>query len=83
MVGAEQAIKRRRSDRNMVVGDLNRVKASGEAREDRTGKEVISAAYDSYKAFQVKMARTFVLAARNEWFRERYVPEIREPLRQH
>lgn len=62
----------------------DRVKGEREAREDREReRSLIQAAYDSYKGdLQVKMARTFVQQHRNEeWFRERYVPEIRDPLR--
>ncbi|EEP76532.1 conserved hypothetical protein [Uncinocarpus reesii 1704] len=63
----------------------DRVKGEREAREDREKERVlIQAAYDSYKSeFQIKMARSFVQRHRNEeWFKERYVPEIRDPFRQ-
>ncbi|WEW58609.1 hypothetical protein PRK78_004077 [Emydomyces testavorans] len=63
----------------------DRVKGEREAREDREKERgLIQAAYDAYKAeFQVKMARAFVQRHRNEeWFKERYVPEIRDPFRQ-
>lgn len=62
----------------------DRVKGEREAREDREKERgLIQAAYDAYKAdFQVKMARTFVQRHRNEeWFKERYVAEIRDPFR--
>lgn len=43
----------------------------------------IQAAYDEYKlAWNAKMAKLFVYAHRNDnWFKERYDPEIRNPLR--
>lgn len=62
----------------------DRVKGEKEAREDRDKeKSLIQAAYDSYKAdLQIKMSRTFVKQHRGEeWFKERYVAEIRDPLR--
>ncbi|OJJ46167.1 hypothetical protein ASPZODRAFT_142791 [Penicilliopsis zonata CBS 506.65] len=62
----------------------DRVKGEREAREDRDRERAqIQAAYDSYKVeLQVKMARTFVQQHRNEeWFKERYVPEVRDALR--
>ena len=63
----------------------DRVKGDREAREDREKeRSQIQAAYDQYKQdFQVKMARQFVLQHKGEeWFRERYVPEVRDPIRQ-
>lgn len=62
----------------------DRVKGEKEAREDRDKeKSLIQAAYDSYKAdLQIKMSRTFVKQHRGEeWFKERYVTEVRDPLR--
>ncbi|OJJ57992.1 hypothetical protein ASPSYDRAFT_153624 [Aspergillus sydowii CBS 593.65] len=62
----------------------DRVKGEREAREDRDRERAqIQAAYDTYKVdLQIKMARTFVQQHKNEeWFRERYVPEVRDPLR--
>ncbi|KAL4806357.1 hypothetical protein BDV18DRAFT_139314 [Aspergillus unguis] len=62
----------------------DRVKGEREAREDRDRERAqIQEAYDTYKVdLQVKMARTFVQHHKNEeWFRERYVPEVRDPLR--
>ncbi len=56
-----------------------------EPREEREKERAqIQAAYDSYKEeLQVKMARTFVQQHKGEeWFKERYVPEIRDPFRQ-
>ena len=82
---AEQAVKDEK-ERAKHGGrrPSDRVKGERESREDR-GKEraQIQAAYDSYKAeLQVKMARAFVQHHRTEeWFKERYVPEVRDPLR--
>lgn len=64
----------------------DRVKGEREAREDRDRERAqIQAAYDSYKVeLQIKMARAFVqLHRHDEWFRERYVPMVRDPLRRH
>ncbi|KAI9926495.1 hypothetical protein AWENTII_006931 [Aspergillus wentii] len=62
----------------------DRVKGEREAREDRDRERAqIQAAYDSYKVdLQIKMARTFVQQHRGEeWFKERYLPEVRDPVR--
>ena len=62
----------------------DRVKGEREAREDREKERAqIQIAYDQYKLdLQVKMARQFVLQHRGEeWFKERYVPEVRDPIR--
>jgi uncharacterized C2H2 Zn-finger protein len=62
----------------------DRVKGEREAREDRDKERAqIQVAYDQYKTeFQIKMARQFVLQHKGEeWFKERYVPEIRDPIR--
>lgn len=52
-----------------------------EEREKEKAK--IQAAYDSYREeLQAKMARTFVAEHKKEqWFRERYVPEVRDVFR--
>ncbi|KAI1399090.1 hypothetical protein F4819DRAFT_432233 [Hypoxylon fuscum] len=55
-----------------------------ETQEDRDKEKAkIQAAYDAYKEeLQAKMARTFVSEHKKEqWFRERYVPEVRDALR--
>ncbi|KAI0021057.1 hypothetical protein F4780DRAFT_779039 [Xylariomycetidae sp. FL0641] len=55
-----------------------------ESQEDRDKEKAkIQAAYDSYREdLQAKMARSFVAEHKKEqWFRERYVPEVRDPLR--
>ncbi|KAJ5591969.1 uncharacterized protein N7459_002338 [Penicillium hispanicum] len=62
----------------------DRVKGEREAREQREKERAqIQAAYDSYKVdLQIKLARQFVQQHRSEeWFQERYVPEVRDPLR--
>jgi len=62
-----------------------RARAPRELQEERDKEKVkIQAAYDSYKEeLQAKMSRTFVSEHKKEqWFRERYVPEIRDKLRQ-
>ncbi|KIW77549.1 hypothetical protein Z517_09995 [Fonsecaea pedrosoi CBS 271.37] len=62
----------------------DRVKGEREAKEDREKERAqIQQAYDQYKQeFQVKMARQFVQQHKGEeWFKERYVPEIRDPIR--
>lgn len=54
------------------------------SQEDRDKEKAkIQAAYDAYKEeLQGKMARTFVAEHKKEqWFRERYVPEVRDGFR--
>ncbi|KAI0200130.1 hypothetical protein F4808DRAFT_429782 [Astrocystis sublimbata] len=56
-----------------------------ETQEDRDKERTkIQAAYDAYKeGLQAKMARAFVSEHKKEqWFRERYVAEARNPLRE-
>ena len=60
------------------------IKGERELREEREKERgQIQAAYDAYKEeLQVKMARTFVQFHKTEeWFKERYLPEIRDPFR--
>lgn len=55
-----------------------------EAQEERENEKAkIQAAYDKYKVdLQAKMAQAFVKQHKDEqWFRERYVPEVRDPFR--
>ncbi|KAJ5630219.1 uncharacterized protein N7484_010319 [Penicillium longicatenatum] len=62
----------------------DRVKGEREARDDREKeRSQIQEAYDAYKMdLQVKLGRQFVQQHRNEeWFKERYVPEVRDRLR--
>ena len=61
------------------------IKGERESREDRDKeRSLIQVAYDAYKEeLQIKMARTFVQQHKGEeWFKERYLPEIRDPFRQ-
>lgn len=56
-----------------------------DTQEDRDKEKArIQVAYDAYKEeLQAKMARTFVQEHKGEqWFQERYFPEVRDPLRQ-
>jgi uncharacterized C2H2 Zn-finger protein len=56
------------------------------APEDREREKAkIQAAYDTYKEeLQARMAQTFVKQHKDEqWFRERYVPGIRDSFKQH
>ena len=67
---------RRQSDRG--------IKGERESREDREKERgQIQVAYDAYKEeLQIKMARAFVQQHKNEeWFKERYQPEIRDPFK--
>ena len=68
---------RRQSDRG--------IKGERESREDREKERgQIQVAYDAYKEeLQIKMARAFVQQHKNEeWFKERYQLEIRDPFKQ-
>ena len=61
------------------------VRGHQEAREEKaTERERIQAAYDAYKEkFQSQQAKTFVQLHKNEeWFKERYNPEIRQSFTQ-
>ncbi|KAK5070786.1 hypothetical protein LTR64_007437 [Lithohypha guttulata] len=62
----------------------DRLRGENESRIDREKERAkIQEAYDSYKQdFQVKAARQFVqLHKSEEWFKERYVPEVRDSIR--
>ena len=62
-----------------------RPRGAREAQEERENEKAkIQAAYDKYKVdLQAKMAQAFVKQHKDEqWFRERYVPEVRDPFRQ-
>ena len=61
------------------------IKGERESREDREKERAqIQAAYDIYKEeLQIKMAKNFVHQHKTEeWFKERYQPEIRDPFRE-
>lgn len=82
----EQQIKEEK-DRSKHGGrrPSDRVKGEKEAREDREKeRSQIQAAYDQYKLdLQIKMARSFVQQHKDEeWFKEKYIPEIRNPIRE-
>ena len=83
---SEQAIKEdkeRQKDGGRRASERP-IKGEREVREDREKERAqIQAAYDSYKEeLQAKMARTFVqLHKGEEWFKERYLPEIRDAFR--
>lgn len=65
--------------------EADRVKGPREAAEEREKEKAkIQEAYDAYKEeLQSKMARTFVGEHKKEqWFRERYVPGIRDAFRE-
>lgn len=62
----------------------DRLRGENESRQDREKERArIQEAYDQYKQdFQVKAARQFVQQHKNEeWFKEHYVPEIRDAIR--
>ena len=79
----EQRIKEERE--RARTGTLPpRTRAERDRREDREAeKPKIQAAYDLYKAnWQNNTSKTFVYCHKHEdWFRERYVPEVRGPFR--
>ncbi len=61
-----------------------RPRGQRETQEEREKEKAkIQAAYDAYREeLQAKMARTFVAEHKKEqWFRERYVPEVRDDFR--
>jgi len=63
----------------------DRLKGERESRDDREKERAqIQTAYDAYKEkLQVQMARLFVQQHKSEeWFKERYDPDIRDPFRQ-
>lgn len=82
---AEQKVNEERERaRNGGRRQPDRIKGEREAREDKERERgQIQAAYDQYKVdHQSKVARQFVQQHRNEeWFKERYTPEVRDPLR--
>jgi uncharacterized C2H2 Zn-finger protein len=64
--------------------DPERIRGQRESQEERDKEKArIQLAYDSYKEeLQAKMAKAFVQEHKAEqWFRERYVAEVRQPLR--
>lgn len=80
---AEQRVKDEK-ERQRSGKPPPRVKGERETREDREAERPrIQAAYDQYKeTLQKTQAQTFVRLHKNEdWFRERYVPEVRDVFR--
>lgn len=73
--------ERQRTGRRREPERLRGPREVQEEREKEKGK--IQAAYDAYKEeLQAKMAKTFVSQHKDEqWFRERYVPEVRDTIR--
>ncbi|KAL1844257.1 hypothetical protein VTJ49DRAFT_2314 [Mycothermus thermophilus] len=62
-----------------------RIRGPREAQEEREKEKAkIQAAYDKYKEeLQAKMAQAFVKQHKDDqWFKERYVAEVRDPFRQ-
>ncbi|EME50192.1 hypothetical protein DOTSEDRAFT_68905 [Dothistroma septosporum NZE10] len=79
---AEQRVKEEKE--RTKSGRPPRLRGERESREDREAERPkIQAAYDQYKEnLQKAQAQTFVRLHKNEdWFRERYVPEVRDPFR--
>lgn len=79
----EQAIK---EDKERVRNGRPppRLRGERESKEERDAERPkIQAAYDQYKEnLQKSQAQTFVRLHKSEdWFRERYVPEVRDPFR--
>jgi uncharacterized C2H2 Zn-finger protein len=81
---AEQAIREEKERAKHGGRRPSGLKGEREAREDRDKERAqIQAAYDTYKVdLQIKLARKFVQQHREEeWFKERYNPEVRDPIR--
>lgn len=81
---AEQRIKEEK-ERQRTGKPPPRLRGERESREEREAERPkIQAAYDQYKEnLQKSQAQSFVRMHKGEdWFRERYVPEVRDPFRQ-
>lgn len=79
----EQRVKEEK-DRQKNNRPLPRARSDRELREEREAERpMIQTAYDKYKeTLQKTQAQTFVRVHKSEdWFRERYVEEVREPFR--
>ncbi|KAK5127144.1 hypothetical protein LTR85_008504 [Meristemomyces frigidus] len=79
----EQRIKEEK-ERQRTGKPALRLRGERESREEReTERPKIQAAYDQYKEnLQKTQAQTFVRLHKGEdWFRERYVPEVRDPFK--
>lgn len=80
----EQRVKEEK-ERQKTGKPPPRLRGERETRDEREAERPkIQAAYDTYKENLQKMqAQTFVRLHKHEdWFRERYVPEVRSPFRQ-
>ncbi|KAK4981876.1 hypothetical protein LTR66_009637 [Elasticomyces elasticus] len=80
----EQQIKEERDRQKNGGRRPERLKGEREIREERENERAkIQAAYDLYKeTLQKQMAQTFVRFHKSmDWFREKYVPEVRDPFR--
>ena len=79
----EQQLKE--DEERTKAGGRRERQPKGDPREEREKERpLIQAAYDAYKEeLQAKMAKAFVQNHKSqEWFKERYLPEIREPFYQ-
>ncbi|KAI9651751.1 MAG: hypothetical protein M1829_002455 [Trizodia sp. TS-e1964] len=77
--------KTKEEKKNVGRRQVDRVKGDRESREDREREKVqIQLAYDVYKeGLQCRMSRSFVNSHKGEeWFKEKYVAEFRDPFRQ-
>ena len=81
----DHMVKEERERQKTGARRPERVKSEKESREERSKeREQIQAAYDSYREkLQEQTARTFVQQHKyDEWFKERYLPDVRGPLRE-
>lgn len=82
----DQQVKEERERQKNGGRRPTHVKGERESREEKSKeREFIQTAYDAYKEkLQVQMARAFVQQHKGEeWFKERYEAETRDPLREH
>jgi uncharacterized C2H2 Zn-finger protein len=80
----EQIKEERERARTGRRREPDRLRGQRESQEEREKEKArIQVAYDNYKEeLQAKMAKTFVQEHKAEqWFQERYVPEVRDPMR--
>ena len=81
---AEQQVKEDEERQKRGGGRRPDRAPKGDPREEKEKERAqIQAGYDAYKEeLQAKMAKTFVMQHKaQEWFKERYVPEVRDLLR--
>ncbi|KAI9719159.1 MAG: hypothetical protein M1828_006341 [Chrysothrix sp. TS-e1954] len=81
----DQAVKTERErQKTGIRRPADRLKGEKESREEREKERgLIQTAYDEYKEkLQAQMAKTFVIQHKGEeWFKERYDPEVQGPFR--